>query len=423
MHLFKVVLPLFATSAWAWLPSDRNLFDVSHPSGASNTYLPAGNGRIAKRTLPSFGKIRGVNLGSLFVLEPWMASKEWSIMGCNGTNSEFDCVSKLGQAVADSAFQAHWARFITKNDVIEMKSLSLNTIRIPVGFWMMESLVDASESFPRGGIKYLEKVCGWAADYGIYVIIDLHGAPFAQVARQSFTGQIVQTEGFYTTSGYDRSSKFLAWMANIIHTNTAYRTVGTLQVLNEPISDRPTLISEFYPKSYAAIRAAESAISVSPANQLHVQFMSKSWRAGDPQANLPSNASSIWFDSHRYVKWDTSVALNQTAYINASCTEDLSVPGETNLVIGEWSLSVANDVENTPAWGVRNSTAHYAFYEQWFKAQTIAYEKQAGWIFWSWKAELGDWRWSYRDAVNEGIIPKDLDQIYSGDACDGGRLW
>lgn len=49
----------------------------------------------------------------------------------------------------------------------------------------------------------------------------------------------------------------------------------------------------------------------------------------------------------------------------------------------------------------------------------MAYEKQAGWIFWSWKAELGDWRWSFRDAVVAGIIPKNLDEIYQGSVCNG----
>ncbi|QDS69220.1 hypothetical protein FKW77_001058 [Venturia effusa] len=419
MHFSILVLSSLAATAWAWLPSERNLFNVADPSDAFDTHIPAGNGRSRKRTLPSSGKIRGVNLGSLFVLEPWMASNEWSTMGCSGMASEFDCVSKQGQAAADSAFQAHWARFVTEKDIIEMQRFSLNTIRIPVGYWMMESLVDPSEHFPRGGIKYLEKVCGWAADHGMYVIIDLHGAPYAQVAKQPFTGQYAPSEGFYSTSGHDRATKFLAWMTNIIHTNSAYRTVGMLEVLNEPSSGHAGLISDYYPKAYDAIRAAESAISVSPTNQLHIQFMSKTWGSGDPSANLPSGASGVSFDNHRYVKWDNSVAHNQAAYLKASCFDNVSASGETSLVVGEWSLSVPDDLENTPAWQVMDSTANHAFYQKWFKAQAQAYEKQAGWIFWSWKAELGDWRWSYRDAVNAGIIPKNLDDIYSGGVCNG----
>ena len=40
-----------------------------------------------------------------------------------------------------------------------------------------------------------------------------------------------------------------------------------------------------------------------------------------------------------------------------------------------------------------------------------SYEKGAGWVFWSWKTELGgDWRWSYKAAVEAGVVPKNPDQ-------------
>lgn len=55
---------------------------------------------------------------------------------------------------------------------------------------MLESIVYESEHFPRGGAAYLERVCGWASDAGFYIIIDMHGAPGAQIPRNSFTGQV-----------------------------------------------------------------------------------------------------------------------------------------------------------------------------------------------------------------------------------------
>ena len=61
-----------------------------------------------------------------------------------------------------------------------MASLGLNTVRIPVGYWFLESLVVTSEHFPRGGEKYLDQAVQWAKDAGLYVIIELHGAPGAQ---------------------------------------------------------------------------------------------------------------------------------------------------------------------------------------------------------------------------------------------------
>lgn len=101
--------------------------------------------------LPASGKIRGVNVGSLFVYEPWMDGDEWSSIGCSDQKSEFDCVSNTGQDRSDNAFQGHWESWINADDLDEMASYGLNTIRIPLGYWLKEDLVDSSEHFPKVG--------------------------------------------------------------------------------------------------------------------------------------------------------------------------------------------------------------------------------------------------------------------------------
>lgn len=99
--------------------------------------------------LPASGKIRGVNVGTMFVFEPWMDQGEWSNMGCEGQSSEFDCVLNTGQERSDAAFQSHWESWINADDLDEMASYNLNTIRIPLGYWLKEDLVDSSEHFPK----------------------------------------------------------------------------------------------------------------------------------------------------------------------------------------------------------------------------------------------------------------------------------
>lgn len=71
-----------------------------------------------------------------------------------------------------------------------MVSFGLNTLRIPLGFWLSESLVHADEHFPQGALPALERVCDWAAERGFYVILEMHGAPGAQTAWQAFTGKV-----------------------------------------------------------------------------------------------------------------------------------------------------------------------------------------------------------------------------------------
>jgi hypothetical protein len=178
--------------ASAWLPG-QNKTIVAHDGTNLFDSTPGyyRNSTKNKRWSPSSGKIRGVNLGSMFVFEPWLAESAWSSMGCGSYNSEFDCVSGLGQTQANTVFQSHWASWITQSDISQMQSYGLNTIRIPVGYWMYESIVYSdSEHFPQGGIGYLERVCGWASNAGFYIIIDMHGAPGAQVATNADTGQV-----------------------------------------------------------------------------------------------------------------------------------------------------------------------------------------------------------------------------------------
>jgi hypothetical protein len=95
------VAALLAASVRAWMPEDRELEAFNRTSNL-----------LDKRahSLPSW-KIRGVNLGGWLISEPWMMNSEWSDMGCSGKCSEFDCVNALGQSQADSAFNAHYARY------------------------------------------------------------------------------------------------------------------------------------------------------------------------------------------------------------------------------------------------------------------------------------------------------------------------
>lgn len=188
----KSILPLLATVplAAAWFPGvDKDIF-----AATGDNIFNATTDAINKRYLPDAKKIRGVNLGAHFIFEPWIAEDKWKSMGCptdEKHKSEFDCVSSLGQDQADKVFQEHWGSWVTKDDISQMREYGLNTIRIPVGYWLKEDLVDAeSEHFPRGGLQYLSDVCDWAAGAGMYIIMDFHGLPGAQQAEQPFTGQV-----------------------------------------------------------------------------------------------------------------------------------------------------------------------------------------------------------------------------------------
>jgi hypothetical protein len=212
-------------------------------------------------------------------------------------------------------------------------------------------------------------------------------------------------------------------MTDYIHTNGGtsgpMRNVGMLEIVNEPWSGAPSdllqsLRQNYYPDAMAAIRNVESSLGIPANNYLHVQMMNNRWGVGDPTQYLSNNYFAA-YDDHRYIKYDPSVTVSQQGYLSASCNDDRG--GNTPTIVGEWSLSVATAQQNdADFWPIANNLQ---FYQQWFAAQVRAYEKSDvdGWIFWSWKAQLGDPRWSYTDAVSAGIIPTALSGVAASAPC------
>ncbi|KXH45606.1 endo-beta-1,6-glucanase [Colletotrichum simmondsii] len=421
MVLFSLLALACALPAtYAWLPNDGStkLVDTDGHSLFEGNGTSSNTSGVTPRWLTSSGKIRGVNLGSVFVYEPWIDSGEWNKMGCGSYKSEFDCVSKLGQAKSDAAFQKHWDTWFTTADLNEMLSYGINTIRIPLGYWLDESLVDKSEHFPKGALTYLIRLCGWASDRGFYIILGHHGAPGAQERQNPFTGQYATTPGFYNDYQYDRGVKFLKCLRKLVHDHNEFRNVGMIEVLNEPVAwDRKvqSMRSVFYKNAYTGIRQVEKDLNVARNNYVHIQMMNTNWGSGNPVEFL-SDTYFTAFDDHHYLKWSTSVAVSHQSYISTSCKDNRNSDAAGPTIVGEWSIAVPDNVESTDGW---SPSKQKAFYKKWFAAQVYAYEKStAGWVFWTWKTALGDdYRWSYKAAVAAGVIPKDLNTIATSGVC------
>lgn len=141
-------------------------------------------------------------------------------------------------------------------------------------------------------------------------------------------------------------------------------------------------------------------------------MMNEKWGSGDPNAHL-TDLTFAAYDDHNYVKY-APVEKTKDAYLAYSCNDDRS--GNWPVIVGEWSLSVATDIEWTDEWNPYN---HVDWYKRWWAAQVMAYEKVEGWTFWTWKTSgsLNDPRWDYRKAVELGIISRNPDDAYSLDAC------
>ncbi|RGP67348.1 hypothetical protein FSPOR_6108 [Fusarium sporotrichioides] len=395
-----VSLFLFGSTVTAWLPHERDLASFNQTARFE---------QLGKRFKPDLAngitKIRGVNFGGWLVCEKWLQTDTWAnVLQCGSSESEFDCMNDHykgnNRETGNKRFEEHWKTWIDPATVQSVHDVGLNTIRIPIGYWSYTDIVDkASEPFADGDrmLPYLDAVVKKAADLGIYVIIDLHGAPGGQ-QEDVFTGQNNKPAGFFNDYNFGRAEKWLAWMTDRIHTNPDYSTVGMIEVLNEPVSRHdggnrypapgqdPGLIEKYYPAALKAVRDKEASLQVSNDKKLHVQFMSSKWDSGDPrtQSSIANDALTA-FDDHNYIGFALSDNADPNKLMHSACTDSRVVNGQDFTITGEWSMTSGYD------WKDKD------FFNKFFTAQQQLYEEpgMSGWVYWTWKTETNDPRWTY----------------------------
>lgn len=352
-----------------------------------------------------------------------MMMNEWdNVMGCSGAESEFDCMRNNypgdKRETGNQKFETHWKTWIDAGSVQSAHDVGLNTIRIPIGYWSYTDIVDkASEPFADGDkmLPYLDEVVKKAGDLGMYVIIDLHGAPGGQ-HEDAFTGQTNKPAGFYNDYDFERAEKWMSWMTKRIHSHPAYSTVGMIEVLNEPISKNdihnryptpgqdPGLVQNYYPGALKAVRDAEASLNVPDDKKLHVQFMSSKWDSGNPRDNSDvANDRLTAYDDHSYIGFGFGDNQNndQSSLMRGACWDNRVVDGQDFTITGEWSMTSGVDLGDAD------------FFKKFFTAQQQLYEKpgMSGWVYWSWKTELNDPRWTYSVATAWQWVPTNAEEL------------
>lgn len=91
-----------------------------------------------------------------------MAPGKWASMGgeicktCDCRQDEWSLSNCLGRIKTNAAFQSHWDSWFTQSDVDQIVADGLNTVRIPIGFWILEDIVDTkTEPYAQGGLDQL----------------------------------------------------------------------------------------------------------------------------------------------------------------------------------------------------------------------------------------------------------------------------
>eukprot|EP00897_Mesotaenium_endlicherianum_P005526 jgi/Mesen1/5000/ME000025S04400 len=152
------------------------------------------------------------------------------IADTHAINGEWQLAQQLGKR-ATSAMQARARSFLTEADFAYFRAQRINTIRIPVGYWVALG-ARAPDPFPKNDALALDWAFQMGAKYGVRIFVGIHAAP----ASQNGWDHSATRDGFPLWGSNATNVQTLvdavAWLAQRYGASSAFMGIG---LMNEPV--------------------------------------------------------------------------------------------------------------------------------------------------------------------------------------------
>ncbi|KAF8970877.1 glycoside hydrolase family 5 protein [Flammula alnicola] len=384
-------------------------------------------------------RVYGVNLGGLFVLEPFITPDIFQRYPT--AVDEFTLSQAMAADTANGGLKQledHYNTFITEQDIAEIAGTGLNFLRIPIAFWAIETW-EGEPFLAKTSWKYFLRVLGWARKYGLRVCLDLHAVPGSQNG--------------YNHSGRMSSVNFLAGNMGLAN---AERTLYYIRVLTEFISQpeyrdlvpifgivNEALVSLIGMESITSfyLRAHDMIRNITGLGEGHGPYIAihDGFQPISTWDNFLEGSDRIMMDQHKYFsfggvqtapigvvgvqgipggKWPLTACNSWGPSINQSRTtvgvtfagEFAGSPNDCGLFLRGVGQNSSNpECPEYDAWESYNSTMK-AGIQNFIMASFDAF---GDWFFWTWKiapSQAGRVEaplWSYQLGLENGWIPRD----------------
>jgi glucan 1,3-beta-glucosidase len=329
-------------------------------------------------------KLRGVNLGGWFVLEPWIKPSMFE-----GLDAQDETGFVTVHPDPASALVNHWKTFITKDDLMAARKSGVNTVRLPVPWWMYgDAPYVASASFVKDAVRMCKEA-------GLDVIIDLHTAPGCQNGFDN--GGIKGVIDWHKDPlNITRTIEILERIALDYKDDPA--VIG-FEVLNEPhMSIDDAIIRDFYLRSYERIRKHTDKLVI----------FGDAFRASAPfwPSFLSMNGfENIAFDIHPYHCFGEHLprapfGTHLDLALNGRLKQIKELSRSVRVIVGEWSLCLK--YETMP----KDDTFDSGLYDRILgNLQRYVYDHAWGQFFWTLKTEdPKNLHWNYIRLVDSGVL-------------------
>jgi aryl-phospho-beta-D-glucosidase BglC (GH1 family) len=363
-------------------------------STKNTSFITKGNEQVS---------LRGTNVGNLYVQESWMATVTSSCL----LNTMNVLTSNYGKTKAYELMDTYSDAYWNESDFINCANLGMNVLRLPISYidvydvdfsLLVKSDLTASEfnsmSFTvrEDHLKKIDSFIKTAGEYGIYTILDLHGAFGSQNGNDHsvdcLNGDRLWQDSDLGKAFQEKTTDLWTLLATRYKDN--YNVAG-YDVLNEPAGDTTNGVTTstqytYFDELYQAIRKVDSS---------HVIFFESCWDGYHLPVPSKYGWTNICYEFHHYEWSNQDDDAYQYNSLVKAMTNILARNFNVPIYLGEFRLFTSTDSKNT-----------------WKKALSFLNEKNINWTTWTYQVKKGS-NWGiynfgdYEDAI-----------INSTDDCD-----
>lgn len=177
--------------------------------------------------------LNGVNIGNWLLWETWMGfvpeyTHDWAHYDTLEVLTE-----RFGTEKTAEIEKVFMDNFITENDIAQIEKLGFNCVRVP--FWYRNFMNEdgtwlTSNHNENPGFMRIDWLIETCEKYGIYIILDMHGAPGGQSKNHS-TGKAGRNELYEVESKMNTCVELWTTIAERYKDN---KIIAVYDLLNEP---------------------------------------------------------------------------------------------------------------------------------------------------------------------------------------------
>lgn len=322
-----------------------------------------------------------MNLGGWLLLEKWLTPSLFA-----GIEAE-DEDGFMRTPGAAEKLRRHRAEFLGEDDFAWIAAHGLDLVRIPVGHWVF-----GDDPLMLGCVEELDWAMDRAAEHGLLVLLDLHGAPGSQNGRDH--SGLIGRRDWYARPEHRRHT-----LDVLVRLAERYRDADHLwgiELLNEPMDPRIWTLIRFYREAYARLTTI-----LRPGTRIVFSDGFVPWLTRNAIRAVPD--FPVIMDCHLYqcfYPWDQRSSISHHLRKASRTRARLIrwIARKHPVMVGEWSLALPwRTIKDLPPARLAELRRDFG------DAQQRGYAEAIAWTFWNYTAEERN-EWNYRALVEDGAL-------------------